>query len=204
MATSAPSPASFSVIARPIPVPPPVTSAALPLSFTGPCLLSSDRKCQPRRRRPGCSKRSRCKAARPVPIRRMGAGARRTEPVRRSAARTRERRRWAVFSGLLDLEHHFPAARGFRRLDRLIVIIQAEGVGDHRGHVHLPREQDSLGCPPAIPHDPARDPEHIGFLVNDVVHQVPLDRPGVEADQDHIASRGEGSCWRHSPRSCSR
>ena len=52
--------------------------------------------------RPGCSKRSRCKAARRVPIRRMGAGARRTQPVRRSAARARQRRRWAFFSSLLD------------------------------------------------------------------------------------------------------
>ena len=37
----------------------------------------------------------------------------------------------------LDLEHHFPAARGFRRLDRPIVIIQAKSVRDHRGHVYL-------------------------------------------------------------------
>src|SRR3970282_429101 len=51
---------------------------------------------------PGCSKRSRCKAARRVPIRRMGAGARRTWSVRRSAARARQRRRWAFFSSLLE------------------------------------------------------------------------------------------------------
>jgi len=83
--------------------------------------------CWKTRLRPGCSKRSRCpstslgtvslpngKAARRVPIRRMGVGARRTESVRR---------RWAFFSSLLHGEpgadRHVYAGEGRPRCLRI-------------------------------------------------------------------------------------
>jgi len=70
-------------------------------------MLKKTRSC------PGCSKRSTRKAERDA--RREG-----TYHVRRSAARARQRRRWAFFSNLLDRGHGAPPMTQFHRQDRIM------------------------------------------------------------------------------------